>query len=338
MDSIVITKNDIREVMHSVKITFIINCGVVLFISITNKHANIVTTFLAAQSIGLGMVATIQTAKLAYPPFNEDNRKLYYFLPVPILLSSFIGINFLREVLTLPELIILISIIAIPAMLLFQYMDAKIKAKKELSFEKNRFSETDKALQAHKLLLLQAQINPHFLFNTLENIKQYINTEPQKAEVLLADYTFFLRQTLPSTQTTDGVVKDELALINAYIAIQQTRFPHIRFIEKVEDRLKDCRLPPLLIQPIIENAIIHGLAPLGHQGLITLNITKALQQLTIEVTDTGVGFDNGITDQNSMAIKNIKMRLALHHPSASLTIMEPDQGSTVRIIIPLDEF
>lgn len=336
MENVVITKEDVQEIVQSVQITFLINCLIVIFIFILNGSLDIVTQFLASQSIGLTIVTIIQTAKVLYPPFKKDYRKLYYFLPVPVLPASFIGINFLHDMITLPELIILVAIITIPVMVLFQYKDNKIKSKKELSFEQNKSSESDKALQANKLLLLQAQINPHFLFNTLENIKNYISSDPKKAEQLLSDYTFFLRQSLPTTQTTDGTVADELALINAYIAIQQTRFPYIRYIANVDENLKSCPLPPLLIQPLVENAIVHGLAPQGHQGLITLTIKKDMGKLLISVNDTGIGFNESTESEQSIALKNIKQRLQLHHTLSTLTILNPDQGAIVELAIPIN--
>ncbi|PKF63592.1 hypothetical protein CW745_01735 [Psychromonas sp. psych-6C06] len=337
MENVVITKEDVQEIVQSVKITFFINCIIVVFIYTLNQKTDIITQFFASQSIGLTIVAIIQIAKVLYPPFKTDYKKLYYFLPVPVLPASLIGINFLHNQATLPELMLLIAIITLPVMVLFQYRDNKVNAKKALSDEQKKSSDSDKALQANKLLLLQAQINPHFLFNTLDNVKQYINTEPEKALHLLTDYTFFLRQTLPSTQTTSGCVNDELALINAYIAIQQTRFPCIRFIEKVDKNVKTFLLPPLIIQPLIENAIVHGLAPLGHQGLITLTIEKEIGNLLINVTDNGVGFTDSKVNTESMAIKNIEARLYLYHPHSSLKIMEPDQGASIQITIPLNE-
>lgn len=337
MENVIITKADVQEIVQSVQITFLINCTLVIFIYILNSNVDILTHFFTSQSIGLTIVTIIQTAKVLHPPLKTDYKKLYLFLPVPVIPASFIGINFVQDLITLPELIILVAIITMPVMLLFQYKDSKKQAKKDLSFEQNKSSESDKALQANKLLLLQAQINPHFLFNTLENIKNYITSNPTKAEQLLADYTFFLRQSLPTTQTTKGSVADELALINAYIAIQQTRFPYIRYITNVEQNIKAHPLPPLLIQPLIENAIVHGLAPQGHQGLITLTIEKDLGQLLIKVNDTGVGFNETNKSEQSVALGNIEQRLKLHHPLSTLTILNPEQGAIVELAIPIND-
>jgi sensor histidine kinase YesM len=337
MEPVIITKEDVQDIVLTIKITFLINCVIVIFVFILNSNVDVLTQFLGAQSIGLTVVTIIRAAKILYPPFKNDYKKLYCFLPIPVLLASLIGINFLQNLTSLPELIVLVAIITMPAMLLFQYKDNHVKAKKALSLEQNKSSENNKALLANKLLLLQAEINPHFLFNTLDNIKQYIISDPKKAERLLIDYTLFLRQSLPSTQTTQGTISDELALINAYIAIQQTRFPHIRFIEKLDERLKNVLFPPLLIQPLIDNAITHGLAPQGHQGLITLTVRQELDKLIIEVCDTGVGFGDLKEDKKSVALKNIKARLKLHHTSSSLTMLIPEQGTMVQIVMPINE-
>ncbi|MCP5077358.1 MAG: hypothetical protein GY951_04795, partial [Psychromonas sp.] len=285
----------------------------------------------------LTIVTIIQTAKVLYPPFKEEFFKLCCFLPLPVLSASFIGINFLHELTTLAELTLIVAIITMPVALLFQYRDSKIRTRKAIAYEQQKNSESYKALQANKLLLLQAQINPHFLFNTLENIKQYITSDPEKAQHLLMDYTFFLRQSLPTTETSQGTINSELELINAYIAIQQTRFPYIRYIEQVNEQIKVQPLPPLLIQPLIENSIVHGLAPHGHQGLIELTIKSELGNLIIEVDDNGIGFDEKMASDKSIALKNIKSRLEIYHPQSSITILEPPQGATVQIIIPLKQ-
>lgn len=126
MEAVIITKEDVQEIVQAVQITFIVNCIIVIFIFILNSNVDVLTQFLASQSIGLTIVTIIQTAKVLHPPFKTDYKKLYYFLPVPVLPASLIGINFLHDQTSLPELIILVAIISMPVMLLFQYKDKKI--------------------------------------------------------------------------------------------------------------------------------------------------------------------------------------------------------------------
>ncbi|PKG39993.1 hypothetical protein [Psychromonas sp. Urea-02u-13] len=95
MEAVIITKEDVQEIVQAVQITFIVNCIIVIFI--LNSNVDVLTQFLASQSIGLTIVTIIQTAKVLHPPFKTDYKKLYYFLPVPVLLASLIGINFLHD-------------------------------------------------------------------------------------------------------------------------------------------------------------------------------------------------------------------------------------------------
>jgi sensor histidine kinase YesM len=339
MENITINQEDISEAIQSVKITFFLNTLIAIFISLIITESSFIEQFLAAQSIGLTIVAIIQIANILFPILVLKFKYQYFFMPFPALIATLIGHNFLGKYTTFIELYCLVFIITLPALFVFQYRNSDKLAKLSLQQEKQKRTQSEQALLESKLLLLQAQINPHFLFNTLANIDAYIDDFPDKAKKLLSDYTQFLRHSLKTTQQNTGLLGDEVALIDAYMAIQQTRFPNVKFSKEIELSLLQHPLPPLLIQPLIENALIHGLAPQGNKGLITLRIKQQNEQLIIEVKDDGVGIDINIDididnsksrnkQSNGVALKNIQSRLQLANKEAHLVIQANTKGGT----------
>lgn len=330
MENITINQDDIKEALQSVKITFLINTLIALFNSLIISNTSFLEQFLAAQSIGLTIVTIILIANILFPILVEKFRYQYFFMPFPVLIATLIGLNFLEQYTTFIELYSLIFIITLPALFVFQYRNSDKLAKLTLQQEKIKRNQSEKALLESKLLLLQTQINPHFLFNTLANIDAYIDDFPDKAKQLLNDYTQFLRHSLKTTQQKSGLLRDEVALIDAYMAIQQTRFPNILFLKEIDEQLLQTPLPPLIMQPLIENALIHGLAPQGNKGCIELHIQQKNEKILITVRDDGVGFslDNKHNKGNGIALKNIQSRLQLANRKTVFLIKKNVQGGT----------
>ncbi|WP_051303515.1 sensor histidine kinase [Psychromonas aquimarina] len=335
MENIIVSREDLQEVVQSIKITFVISSLIAAFNSLLIAGTTFITQFLAAQSIGLTIVSIYGIANILYPPLMKKFIYQYYFLPFPVLIAALIGMNFLHEYSTFLQLYTLILIVSLPALLVFHYRNTNKTAAASLKEEKQKRDISEKQLLESKLLLLQAQINPHFLFNTLANIDAYIDYSPEQAKMLLQNYTNFLRQSLRTTQSMQGTLVDEINLINAYMSIQQTRFPQIQFFADIEENLLNSPVPPLLIQPLIENAIIHGLAPKGNQGLITLEIKKINQHIIINVSDNGVGLSSDKSTNNGIALENIKERLRLYQGKASFTLTQsPSGGVNAQLKLP----
>jgi sensor histidine kinase YesM len=212
---------------------------------------------------------------------------------------------------------------------------------KVLSEKKHKIQLSKAKLQTKfaEMQALQAQINPHFLFNTLASIQAFISTEPKLAQQLLSDYTELLKSNMKISTMTLWPLKDELALIKQYSAIQNLRFPDVSLYVQVNESCKSSLLPPLLIQPLVENAFQHGLVPQGNKGKITVQIGKDKNQLIIEVIDSGVGLNhNNKISGNNLALTNITERLeTLYNTQGHFYIFNntPNPGATSRIEIPL---
>jgi len=191
-----------------------------------------------------------------------------------------------------------------------------------------------------QLKLLQAQMEPHFLFNTLAGVQTLIDVEPERAKRMLEAFTDYLRATVASLRTTDSTVGHELALAEAYLGLMQQRMEdRLRFEVTVDQRLRAQPLPPLLLQPLVENAIHHGLEPKLDGGTVRVSVSQQGVDLLIEVADDGMGADAPPrrSTGNGVALANIRQRLAGRWGArASLTLTPAAPGTRAILRLPLD--
>ena len=183
-----------------------------------------------------------------------------------------------------------------------------------------------------------SQIRNHFIFNVLGTISSYCKTDPQKADEALIKFSRYLRRNMRYLETKDEVLfTTEVAQIEDYVALEQMRFDDlVEFGEDLE--VTDFLLPPLTVQPLVENAIKHGLTIPGKKGTVCLSTRREPTAICISVVDDGVGFDTQKLDKaDSIGIRNIRQRL--HDMSdATLTIEStPGQGTRAVIRIPVKE-
>ncbi len=186
--------------------------------------------------------------------------------------------------------------------------------RKQLQAEKH-----EKAITESRLKVLQAQIEPHFLFNTLSTVVSLIDTKPQEAQSMLLSLTSYLRASLDRTREEKATVKDELNLLDAYLAIQKIRMgKRLHYTIEAEPSLESEPLPPLLLQPLVENALIHGIEPKLEGGGIAIKIEKRGAMMTCSVTDSGQGMDL-YKQGEGIGLVNIRERLhSLYGDSARL--------------------
>lgn len=190
-----------------------------------------------------------------------------------------------------------------------------------------------------QLKLLQGQIEPHFLFNTLANVQSLIDFDPARAKQMLERFTDYLRASLGQMRGDSTTLAQEFAMLEAYLALMQLRMGERLKVElSLPSDLGNVDLPPLLAQPLVENAIHHGLEPQIAGGTVSVSARQVDGRLWIEVADDGQGLDGPRRrGGNGVALENIRARLAARFgPSASLELLPRDGGGTLaRIQIPL---
>ncbi|MEC5387134.1 histidine kinase [Uliginosibacterium sp. H3] len=182
-----------------------------------------------------------------------------------------------------------------------------------VAHEQWRGQRAQRAALAARLRALQAQVEPHFLFNTLANLNALICQSPKDARALLAHLQHYLQASLSHNRETTTLLATELALLEAYLKIMAIRLPDRLHIH-VECAADCARLPfpPMLLQPLVENAVIHGIEPSTTGGHIVVRAVRSADTLQIEVADTGVGLDHTPPKphSNNSGLENVRERLA----------------------------
>ncbi|MBJ6725162.1 sensor histidine kinase [Geomesophilobacter sediminis] len=215
--------------------------------------------------------------------------------------------------------------------------------------EISEVEEQRKLAKEAEIKALQAQINPHFLFNSINTIISYTRTSPETASQLLVKLADFFRANLNTAPRTVPLAT-ELEHCRAYIALESARFEErMKVTFAVDEDLLDCRLPPLSLQPLVENALKHGILPLEDGGEVTISARRAAEGVRIEVTDNGVGMDPvrlaslfaeggqpPLRQGAGIALKNVNARLVALYGADHLLGVESalGEGTTVRFTVP----
>jgi hypothetical protein len=193
-------------------------------------------------------------------------------------------------------------------------------------------AETQRLLAEAELAALQAQIEPHFLFNTLSNVAGLIETDPVRAKQMLTSFTSYLRGTLDSSRRGGGTLGQELELLRRYLDIMGIRMGgRLRWRIDVAQGIEDTPLPPLTLQPLVENAIEHGLGPLPEGGSVTVSARREGGGVFIDVVDDGVGF--GVAGVPGIGLANVRARLTARHGTGAALVVMPSAPRGVRVTL-----
>lgn len=201
--------------------------------------------------------------------------------------------------------------------------------------------EQQRLLMQARLSALTAQINPHFLFNTLNSIVSLVRSDPDTARTVIFKLSNILRQLLRKNETFSPL-REEMAFVDDYLSIEVIRFGErkLRIVKEIEEETLPLMVPSMLLQPIIENAIRHGLNPRLEGGIIHIRSSRQNGRLELEVRDNGVGIPplklKDIYGQG-IGISNVQERLrVLYGAHFTMEISSPAEGGTsIRIGIPM---
>jgi signal transduction histidine kinase len=199
-----------------------------------------------------------------------------------------------------------------------------------------RQSETSRQLAESKLKLLQLQIEPHFLFNTLGSAQQLAEKGAPEAARLIGELIRFLRAAAPALRDEMTTVRQEAAMIRAYLAIMQTRLGRrLAWSVEVAEDVADCTIPPGMVITLTENAIKHGIEPSPRGGRVDVRVTRDGNDVALAVCDTGLGFSPGIS-AGGIGLANIRERIALLYGDKASLALEDNEpaGFRARITLP----
>ncbi|KJK23266.1 histidine kinase [Burkholderiaceae bacterium 16] len=204
-----------------------------------------------------------------------------------------------------------------------------------LARDRVRVLSTEKQLVEAQMRLLQAQIEPHFLFNTLANVVSLIESSPPRATLMLEHFIAYLRASLTASRSTQGTVAQEAALLHDYLEVIKIRMgERLNYTIDIDPGLAKAPLAPMLLQPVVENAIKHGLEPKIEGGRLVVRLQRRNDRMLACVEDNGLGFKP--SDGSGVGLSNLRERLAvLYDGDAQVRIEERSPGTAVLIDLPL---
>ena len=206
------------------------------------------------------------------------------------------------------------------------------------AYLERKMGEARKHADEARLKLLETQLEPHMLFNTLANLRALIGVDPQRAQGMLDHMIAYLRATLSASRAATHSLQAEFDRLEDYLELMRIRMgPRLAFSLELPAGLAQHPVPALLLQPIVENSIQHGLEPKVAGGRITVSARREGAQLVLEVTDTGVGPSGDAATGKGFGMTQVRERLAtLHGGDASVDFCAaPQGGACTSIRLPL---
>lgn len=198
-----------------------------------------------------------------------------------------------------------------------------------------------------RLEALQAQIRPHFLFNVLNTIIHFSRTDVEKARELLIQLSSFFRRSL-STRGNFITLQEEMEYLNTYLSLERARYgDKLEVRLRIDPRALSQRIPILTLQPLVENAVVHGVAPMEGHGVVAVSARRHQDFVVVTIVDNGVGmtgeekhqiFDAGFGKGMGLGLSNVNDRLiSLYGPAFRLRVRSaPGKGTAVRLRVPIE--
>ena len=235
--------------------------------------------------------------------------------------------------------ILLVSLI-VSATLATVLFSRERQAKAEMEFERERArnESAEKQIRVAQLQLLEAQIEPHFLYNTLANVISLIDTEPKTAKHMIERLIDYLRRAALLVSGSDATLGRQVELLRAYLDLIVLRMgSRLSYTIDVPPELGALPLPPMLLQPVVENAIKHGLEPKIAGGEVIVTARQLGDRLLLAVTDNGLGVRaTRAPGSTGLGLANLRERLStMHGAHATLAVEDRQPGTRVTIDLPM---
>jgi hypothetical protein len=229
---------------------------------------------------------------------------------------------------------LVITLVATIAICYFYYSHGKAK------YLEGQIALAERDATDARLKLIETQLEPHMLFNTLANLRALITTDPQRAVAMLDRLNSYLRVTLSGSRALAHPLAAEFQRLGDYLELMSVRMgARLAYRLDLPDDLRELPVPPLLLQPLVENAIRHGLEPQVQGGEITVGARREGQRLLIDVRDTGAGIDKAgaPSEDGGFGLAQVRERLAtVYGPQSTLSLSALATGGTcATITLPL---
>jgi signal transduction histidine kinase len=289
---------------------------------------NLTMQEIAERRQSMGQAAALQQVLLALPALG---------FAAGVMLGAAAALMMLRAMLGAELPLAMIGTILYSAMLLFAAMTVMQSTRTLFTHATQHAAlaaEARSEAAAAQVAALQSQMNPHFLFNALNTVASLVRSDPRAAEHVVENLSDVLRRTLERSSGTSGTVREEVDYVRAYLALEQERWgERLRVAWHVDGEALDEALPPLLLQPLVENALRHGLGARLDGGQLRISVEGTGDTLTLAVEDDGPGFARDWHEGTGLG--NLRQRLhTLYAGAGSVTVAAAGSGARVAVSVP----
>jgi sensor histidine kinase YesM len=331
-----------RKVSRALGYTILFDIVIALLLTVLNYGGDFIENLIFSQCIGITICSCILTGFYFFKP-ERGYRKLA-LLAITLIIGAVVGtllgtlvsgtkITWLTREYWFFIQVVFISVVFGAVISNFLLSREKLSTSETMMQEERirRISSEKQALAAN-LKLLQAQIEPHFLFNTLSNILSLMDTDLPKAKSMQTDLIQYLRTSLSRTRGEETTVGQEMEMITAYLNIFKIRMgDRLRYSIQVPVGIRNHAFAPMLMQPLVENAVKHGLEPKIEGGQVTIKGQVEGDVLALSVTDTGMGMTAG--SKTGIGLENTKDRLMAMYGKKGRLILEENRPTGLKAII-----
>jgi sensor histidine kinase YesM len=327
-----------------VLIAFAANVLIALFIVAINPQSSFIISLVYSQCIGFSIAAATVLATRSYKTAKFISQVL--LIIAAILIGGVVGITLggIATGLILQQPAPVVSgdvkiknylFNMLYALFFGSILSYIFISHQKMSDEKIKRLELEKNAIIKEIKLLQSQMEPHFLFNTLSTILSLIDPDPGKAKRMLESFTSFLRSSLVTSRNETIMLSQEMDIIRNYLDIFTIRMGNrLRYAIDIPDNLLGFQISPLLIQPLVENAVKHGLEPSVNGGDLLIRGSRDVDTVRITVADSGMGI-NETSPGNGIGLENIKKRLSLLYGERGRLYFEENRPSGVRVVMEI---
>jgi len=301
------------------------------------------STQLYAQAIGLSIFGLATAGSRLFPRhWQRPKWPLLVFMPISVVLGYLLGVlisdavlghNFLGQQWAHPRqlLIMLVFSLGVGTVLTtyFRSREQVMQARADTETAQRQAAEA-------RLRLLESQLEPHMLFNTLANLRALIETDAARALSMLDSLNAFLRATLSGSRTAMHPLAAEFERLRDYLELIAVRMgPRLQFTLALPEALREVAVPPLLLQSLVENSIRHGLEPKVEGGRIAISARQDGAEIVLEVLDTGIGMDDW-PGGDGFGLAQVRERLATAYGGRATLVLHKGahQGTILQIHLP----
>jgi len=348
----------LQTFLRDYSIVIVINtiCAVIVTY-VLSLHGSFWGNWVFSMCIGTTATLLVDGGRLLMWGNGKPHRfKLYVLTLIAVPISYFIGSAISIKLLGISsgaawseqinhstEMLVFVALISVVATWIFWSRNEMLSLKAQAEAEKARSSAVEKQAMQAQLQLLQAQIEPHMLFNTLANLQGLIAIDPARAQHMLDQLIHYLRATLSSARADKTTLIHEFDLMRAYLELMSVRMgARLTYALHLPNDLHDVTIPPMLLQPLVENAIKHGLESKIEGGHIDVIAKREGDALSLSVADNGLGLEathhpHYLKHGTQVGLDNVRERLhALYGDQAAFNLLpNTPTGALAQLTMPI---